>query len=52
MANLNSGGFKRIIGITYAEEEEVPKRSRQVAWRARVNAACTVAELALQVTTG
>ncbi|MCO5600951.1 hypothetical protein L7F22_055068 [Adiantum nelumboides] len=43
------GGFKSIAGITYVDGEEVPRRSKQIAWRARVQAACTVAELAVQV---
>ncbi|KAI5068009.1 hypothetical protein GOP47_0017029 [Adiantum capillus-veneris] len=43
------GGIKSITGITYVDSEEVPRRSKQTAWRARVQAACTVAELAVQV---
>ncbi|KAH7292110.1 hypothetical protein KP509_29G051900 [Ceratopteris richardii] len=43
------GGLKNIPGITYVECEQVPRRSKQTAWHARVQAAQSVAELAVQV---
>ncbi|KAA8544185.1 hypothetical protein F0562_022179 [Nyssa sinensis] len=43
------GGSRRIPGIYYAEGSEVPKRSRQFAWRAAVEMSKNASQLALQV---
>jgi len=44
-----SGGFRKILGILYADGSEIPKRSRQVVWRAAVQMSRNASQLALQV---
>ena len=46
---LKSGGCRKITGIHYAEGSEIPKRSRQLVWRAAVEMSKTTSQLALQV---
>lgn len=43
------GGSRKIPGICYAEVSEIPKRSRQVIWRAAVEMSKNASQLALQV---
>lgn len=43
------GGTRRISGIYYPEGSELPRRSRQLAWRASVEMSKNVSQLALQV---
>ncbi|KAK4255189.1 hypothetical protein QN277_008216 [Acacia crassicarpa] len=43
------GGSKKIFGISYADGFEIPKRSRQIVWRAAVQMSRNVSQLALQV---
>ncbi|KAG6528503.1 hypothetical protein ZIOFF_010678 [Zingiber officinale] len=43
------GGFKRIPDICYSESLELPRRSRQFAWRAAVQMCKNTSQLALQV---
>ncbi|KAJ4979942.1 hypothetical protein NE237_010722 [Protea cynaroides] len=43
------GGSKKISGIDYTEGSEIPRRSRQFAWRAAVEMTKNVSQLALQV---
>lgn len=43
------GGLKKIQGLVYSEELDWARRSKRCAWQARVEAACTVSQLALQV---
>ncbi|ESW22110.1 hypothetical protein PHAVU_005G128100 [Phaseolus vulgaris] len=43
------GGFRKILGILYADGSEIPKRSRQVVWRAAVQMSRNASQLALQV---
>jgi len=43
------GGFRRIPGISYNEGLEIPRRSRQYAWRAAVEMARNVSQLAVQI---
>lgn len=43
------GGSRRIPGISYADGPGVPKRSRQSIWRAAVEMARNMSQLALQV---
>ncbi|XP_047168001.1 DDT domain-containing protein PTM-like isoform X3 [Vigna umbellata] len=43
------GGSRKISGILYADGSEIPKRSRQVVWRAAVQISRNATQLALQV---
>ncbi|KAK9279952.1 hypothetical protein L1049_013636 [Liquidambar formosana] len=43
------GGSKKISGIYYAEDSEIPRRSRQFAWRTAVEMSKNASQLALQV---
>ncbi|CAJ1979192.1 unnamed protein product [Sphenostylis stenocarpa] len=43
------GGSRKISGIFYADGIEVPKRSRQLVWRAAVQMSRNASQLALQV---
>lgn len=43
------GGFRRIPGICYPESVDLPRRSRQLAWRAAVQMCKNASQLALQV---
>ncbi|XP_043724996.1 DDT domain-containing protein PTM-like [Telopea speciosissima] len=43
------GGSRKISGIYYAEGSEIPRRSRQFAWRAAVEMSENASQLALQV---
>ncbi|XP_022752622.1 DDT domain-containing protein PTM-like isoform X6 [Durio zibethinus] len=43
------GGVRKISGINYVDESEIPKRSRQLIWRNAVERSKNTAQLALQV---
>ncbi|GLJ54561.1 hypothetical protein SUGI_1171920 [Cryptomeria japonica] len=43
------GGLKRIPGVSYAEGTDIPRKSRHYVWRAAVEKATSVAQLAVQV---
>ncbi|KAF3455123.1 hypothetical protein FNV43_RR05571 [Rhamnella rubrinervis] len=43
------GGWRKIVGIYYSDDSEIPKRSRQLVWRAAVGMSKNVSQLALQV---
>ncbi|KAK1439444.1 hypothetical protein QVD17_05262 [Tagetes erecta] len=43
------GGGKKIDGILYPENSDFPKRSKALVWRAAVESAVTVEQLALQI---
>lgn len=43
------GGLRKISGISYADGCEIPKRSRQIVWRAAVQMSGNASQLALQV---
>ncbi|KAF7805669.1 DDT domain-containing protein PTM-like [Senna tora] len=43
------GGLRKISGIFYADVCEIPKRSRQIVWRAAVQMSRNASQLALQV---
>ncbi|GMJ10824.1 DDT-PHD PROTEIN2 [Hibiscus trionum] len=43
------GGVRKISGINYVDDFEIPKRSRQLIWRAAVERSKNLAQLALQV---
>ncbi|KAI5079854.1 hypothetical protein GOP47_0005333 [Adiantum capillus-veneris] len=43
------GGLKEVQGLIYSEEHDLPLRSMRCAWQAKVEASCTVSQLALQV---
>ncbi|XP_022729201.1 DDT domain-containing protein PTM-like isoform X2 [Durio zibethinus] len=43
------GAVKKISGINYVDDSEIPKRSRQLIWRAAVERSKNAAQLALQV---
>lgn len=43
------GGGKKIEGILYPENSDFPKRTKVLAWRASVESAVTVEQLALQI---
>ncbi|KAE8680535.1 adaptin family protein [Hibiscus syriacus] len=43
------GGGRKISGINYVDDFEIPKRSRQLIWRAAVERSMNTAQLALQV---
>ncbi|KAD3640268.1 hypothetical protein E3N88_29491 [Mikania micrantha] len=43
------GGGKKIDGILYPENSDYPKRSKAIVWRASVESAATVEQLALQI---
>ncbi|XP_012573010.1 DDT domain-containing protein PTM isoform X2 [Cicer arietinum] len=43
------GGLKKILGIVYPDVSEIPKRSRQLVWRAAVQTSRNASQLALQV---
>jgi hypothetical protein len=43
------GGLRKIPGILYAEGCDIPRRSRQYTWRAAVERARSVSQLAVQV---
>lgn len=43
------GGSKRISGIHYAEDSDIPKRSRELVWKAAVERSVNASQLALQV---
>lgn len=44
------GGGKAISGLLYNDNNAIPQRSKQCAWRARVETASSIAEIGLQVT--
>lgn len=43
------GYLKKISGVNYADDLEIPKRSKQLAWRAAVESCKNASHLALQV---
>ncbi|KAL4283239.1 hypothetical protein GQ457_16G008690 [Hibiscus cannabinus] len=43
------GGVRKFSGINYGDDFEIPKRSRQLIWRAAVERSKNAAQLALQV---
>lgn len=43
------GGSRKISSISYTDGSEIPKRSRQLAWRAAVEMSKNASQLALQV---
>ncbi|XP_047328368.1 DDT domain-containing protein PTM-like [Impatiens glandulifera] len=43
------GGSRKIPGIHYTDDSEIPKRSRQLVWRAAVEMSKNTSQLALQV---
>lgn len=43
------GGSKKISGIYYTDGSEIPRRSRQLVWRAAVEASKNASQLALQL---
>jgi len=43
------GGSRKISGIFYADDSEIPKRSRQLVWRVAVEMSRNASQLALQV---
>lgn len=43
------GGKKKISGIHYTDGSEIPRRSRQLVWRAAVEVSKNASQLALQV---
>ncbi|XP_024632372.1 DDT domain-containing protein PTM isoform X5 [Medicago truncatula] len=43
------GGLRKILGIVYPDVSEIPKRSRQLVWRASVEMSRNASQLALQV---
>ncbi|XP_048234477.1 DDT domain-containing protein PTM isoform X2 [Ricinus communis] len=43
------GGSKKILGVFYVDDPELPKRSRQMVWRAAVERSKNASQLALQV---
>ncbi|XP_042959197.1 DDT domain-containing protein PTM-like isoform X1 [Carya illinoinensis] len=43
------GGWRKISGIYYVDSSEIPKRSRQLVWRAAVEMSKNTSQLALQV---
>ncbi|XWS52918.1 hypothetical protein CRYUN_Cryun11dG0113800 [Craigia yunnanensis] len=43
------GGVRKISGINYVDDSDIPKRSRQLIWRAAVERSKNAAQLALQV---
>ena len=43
------GGVRKVSGINYVDDSEIPKRSRQLIWRAAVERSKNAAQLALQV---
>jgi hypothetical protein len=45
-----TGGSRKILGISYADGSEIPKRSRQLVWRVAVQMSRNASQLALQVT--
>ncbi|XVF46841.1 hypothetical protein PTKIN_Ptkin03bG0060100 [Pterospermum kingtungense] len=47
--SARQGGVRKISGINYVDDSEIPKRSRQLIWRAAVEKSKTAAQLALQV---
>lgn len=44
-----TGGSRKISGVVYADGSEIPKRSRQLVWRAAVQMSRNASQLALQV---
>jgi light-regulated signal transduction histidine kinase (bacteriophytochrome) len=44
-----TGGLRKILGIVYPEVSVIPKRSRQLFWRAAVEMSRNASQLALQV---
>ncbi|GAB4859715.1 hypothetical protein Ancab_011195 [Ancistrocladus abbreviatus] len=43
------GGSRKICGICYAEGSDIPKRSRQLIWRAAVEMSKNASQLAVQI---
>ncbi|XP_022140394.1 DDT domain-containing protein PTM-like [Momordica charantia] len=43
------GGSKKISGVYYTDGSEIPRRSRQLVWRAAVEASKNASQLALQL---
>ena len=43
------GGSRKISSIYYTDGSKIPRRSRQLVWRAAVEASKNVSQLALQV---
>lgn len=46
---LPLGGSRKISSISYTDGSEIPKRSKQLAWRAAVEMSKNASQLALQV---
>lgn len=44
-----SGGVRKFSDVNYGDGSEVPKRSRQLVWRAAVERSKTASQLAFQV---
>ena len=43
------GGLRKIPGLCYTDGPEIPRRSRQLVWRAAVEMSKNASQLALQV---
>ncbi|KAJ7947925.1 DDT domain-containing protein PTM [Quillaja saponaria] len=43
------GGLRKISGVSYTDGSEIPRRSRQLVWRASVEMSRNTSQLALQV---
>ncbi|KAJ8749984.1 hypothetical protein K2173_013899 [Erythroxylum novogranatense] len=43
------GGSRKIAGLQYTDDSEIPRRSRQLVWRAEVERSKNASQLALQV---
>lgn len=43
------GGLRKLSGICYTDGPEIPKRSRQLVWRAAVEMSENASQLAVQV---
>ncbi|CAN0916628.1 DDT domain-containing protein PTM [Linum grandiflorum] len=43
------GGSRKISGLCYTDDSEIPRRTRQLAWRAAVEECKNLSQLALQV---
>jgi len=44
-----TGGLRKILGMDYSDVFEIPKRNRQLVWRAAVEMSRNASQLALQV---
>lgn len=46
---LFAGGFKEIPDLVYSKSLDLPRRTRQIAWRTRLEKTSSLAQVAVEV---